>query len=115
MGALFDSIELFMLLQLIKGLPLLFNHVSMCEREEIEALNLLHLILVVFPLMLLVKQDLICSDKGIRLVSLVLLLVFPLVSYSFVSLIIAAIALLRRYRRFMLASHIETIANSQEF
>ena len=81
MGALFDSIELFMLLQLIKGLPLLFNHVSMCEREEIEALDLLHFLLVVLPLVLLVKKDLICGDEGIGLVSLVFFFVLSLLEH----------------------------------
>ena len=83
MCALFDSIELFMLLQLIKGLPLLFNHVSMCEGEEIEALDLLHFLLVVLPLVLLVKKDLICSDEGIGLVRLVFLFVLSLLEHLF--------------------------------
>ena len=50
----------------------------MCEWEEVKALNLLHLVLVVLSLALLVKQDLIGSDKSICLVRLILKLILAL-------------------------------------
>ena len=50
----------------------------MCEWEEIKTLDLLHLVLVVLSLALLVKQDLIGSDKSICLVRLILKLILAL-------------------------------------
>ena len=50
----------------------------MCEWEEVKALDLLHLVLVVLSLALLVKQDLIGSDKSICLVRLILKLILAL-------------------------------------
>ena len=78
MGTLLDSVELFVLLQLVQCLSLLFNHVTVCEWEEIKTLDLLHLVLVVLSLALLVKQDLIGSDKSICLVRLILKLILAL-------------------------------------
>ena len=67
-----------MFLEFVKGFPLLFNHVSVSEREVIDSLNGLHPLLVAMPLSLFVLKDLVSLDKRIDLVSLVFLLIEPL-------------------------------------
>ena len=75
---LFDSIKLLVLLKLIQGLSLLFNHITMSEGEIIESFDLFHLIFVIFPFILLVLQDLISLDKCVNLVSLVIVFILAL-------------------------------------
>ena len=72
-GPLFYRIKLFMLLQLIESLPLLFNHVTMCKWEIIHPFNSFHSLLVVAPFNLLVTQDLIRLNECVSLMDLVLL------------------------------------------
>ena len=66
-----------MLLELIEGLSLLLDHVTVGEREVIHSLNRLHSQLIVMPFALLVFQDLIGLDEGIDLVGFIFLLIEP--------------------------------------
>ena len=64
-----------MLLKLVKGLPLLLNHVTVSEREVIHTLYRLHSQLVAVPFALLVLQDLVGLDEGIHFMDLILLFI----------------------------------------
>ena len=66
-----------MLLELIEGLSLLLDHITVGEREVIHSLNRLHPQLIAMPFALLVFQDLIGLDEGIDLVGFILLLIEP--------------------------------------
>ena len=66
-----------MLLELVEGLPLLLNHISVGEWEVIHSLNSFHPHLVAMPFDLFVFQDLVGLDEGIDLMGLIVLLVQP--------------------------------------
>ena len=78
LGTLLDGIELLVLLQFIQGLTLLFNHVSVREREVIDSFDGLHAQLVILPLVLFVFENLVGLDECICLVHLVFVLIRPL-------------------------------------
>ena len=63
-----------MLLQLIEGLPLPLDHVTVREGEVIDSFDGLHADLVALSLCLFILEDLIRLDKGVDLVCLVFLL-----------------------------------------
>jgi len=69
-------------LQLIKGLSLLLNHISVGEREKVDALDRLHVHLVLRTLHQLVFKNLISCNECIRLVSFVIGLVLALLAHK---------------------------------
>ena len=71
-GPVPDRVQLLVLLQLIENFSLFFDHVTVSEREVINLFNSFHLQFVVLPLILLILQDLVGLDKGVRLVRLIL-------------------------------------------
>ena len=73
--SLLNRIELLVLLELVQGLSLLLNHISVGEWEIVHALYRFHSELVAVPFALLVLQDLVGLDEGVHFVGLILLLV----------------------------------------
>ena len=69
--ALLDGVELLVLLQVVQGLALLFNHVAVREREVVQSLHRLEPLFVLGPLLLLVFENLVGLDEGVGLVGLV--------------------------------------------
>lgn len=71
MGALLNSVQLLVLLELVQGFTLLFNHVTVGEREVADSLDRFHLDFIVRPLLLFILEDLVGLDESIGLVGLV--------------------------------------------
>ena len=70
-----------MLLQLVKRLALLLNHVAVREGEVVHTLNRLQALVILLALHFLVFQDLVGYDEGVSLVCLVLSLVLELFAH----------------------------------
>lgn len=71
MGALLNSVQLLVLLELVQGFTLLFNHVTVGEREVADSLDRFHLDFIVRPLLLFILEDLVGLDESIGLVGFV--------------------------------------------
>ena len=67
-----------MLLQFIKSFSLLFNHISMSEREVAHSLNRLETLFIFFSLLFFVLENLVSHDESVGFVSLVLSLIHKL-------------------------------------
>ena len=74
MCPLLNILKLFALLELVERLALHLNHVSVSEWEVADALDSLHLQLLLLSTILLVFQDLISQNEGVSFMNFVLLL-----------------------------------------
>ena len=74
MCSLLNILKLFALLELVKRLALHLDHVSVSEWEVADALDSLHLQLLLLSTILLVFQDLICQYEGVSFMNFVLIL-----------------------------------------
>ena len=74
MSSLLNILKLFALLELVEGLTLHLDHVSVSEWEVADALDSLHLQLLLLSTILLVFQDLISQNEGVSFMNFVLIL-----------------------------------------
>lgn len=115
-GPLLDRVQLLVLLQLVKCLALLLNHIAVREREVVNAVHGLELLFVVTALLLLVLENLISLDKCVSLVDFVLLLKVSLILHLLaletkqVLLIFALFELLVHFSVFFLVDLIDYLA-----
>ena len=65
MCPLLNILKLFALLELVESLALHLDHVSVSEWEVADALDSLHLQLLLLSTILFIFQDLICHYEGI--------------------------------------------------
>lgn len=72
-----------MLLKLVQGISLFFNHVTVSKGEVIKAFDLFEFLLVLAALHFFILKDLVGRNERIRLVSLILRLVIQLVAHKF--------------------------------